>query len=77
MPLIDGRVLGVPLAYFPKLMRASERQKQKYILSGGGIGIHWEHLDEDISVSGLLLGFGDQTICKKESPLQNQLAVTA
>lgn len=59
--LADGRVLGVPLAYFPRLLKASDRQRKKYILSGGGIGIHWEHLDEDISVAGLLLGLGDQT----------------
>lgn len=59
--LEDGRQLGVPLVYFPRLLRATPAQRERYILSGGGIGIHWDELDEDISVAGLLLGLGDQT----------------
>ena len=55
--LRDGRELGVPLAYFPRLLKATAKQRQKYILSGGGIGIHWDELDEDISVKHLLIGF--------------------
>jgi hypothetical protein len=57
----DGRILAVPLAYFPRLMDASAKQLKKYELSGGGTGIHWDELDEDISVEGLLQGRGDQT----------------
>ena len=59
--LADGRQLGVPLAYFPRLLKASPEQRQQYEMSGGGTGLHWEALDEDISVDGLLLGMGDRT----------------
>ena len=59
--LADGRKLGVPLAYFPRLLKATPTQRQDYIISGGGKGLHWEQIDEDISVKGLLLGIGDRT----------------
>jgi hypothetical protein len=59
--LFDGRQLAVPLAYFPRLLHATREQRNHFELSGGGIGIHWEELDEDISVSGLLHGIGDIT----------------
>lgn len=59
--LTDGRQLGVPLAYFPRLLNATQIQREKYIISGGGTGLHWEELDEDISVKSLLLGIGDRT----------------
>ena len=59
--LADGRQLGVPLAYFPRLMRATHAQREAYTLSGGGTGLHWDELDEDISVAGLLAGVGDRT----------------
>ena len=59
--LADGRQLGVPLAYFPRLLRASPEQREQYIVSGGGTGLHWDDLDEDISVPALLLGIGDRT----------------
>ena len=61
LDLADGRRLGVPLAYFPRLLRASAKQRGHYKFSGAGSGIHWEELDEDISVEGLLMGIGDQT----------------
>ncbi|MBN2893521.1 MAG: DUF2442 domain-containing protein [Bacteroidales bacterium] len=59
--LFDGRKLGVPFQYFPKLLKATPEQRENYIISGGGIGLHWEDIDEDISVEGLLLGIGDRT----------------
>ncbi|MCX6582343.1 MAG: DUF2442 domain-containing protein [Candidatus Aminicenantes bacterium] len=59
--LSDGRRLGVPLAYFPRLLHASPGDRERYIISGGGTGLHWDELDEDISLAGLLLGVGDQT----------------
>jgi hypothetical protein len=59
--LADGRQLGVPLAYFPRLLHASPADLDKYTISGGGTGLHWDDLDEDISVSALLLGIGDRT----------------
>jgi hypothetical protein len=59
--LIDGRKLGVPLAYFPRLAQAKPAQRRQYVISGGGIGLHWEALDEDISVPGLMAGRVDAT----------------
>ncbi len=59
--LTDGRTLGIPLAWFPRLLHASLEQRAKYEMSGGGVGLHWEELDEDISVAGLLAGRGDLT----------------
>jgi len=61
LELTDGRQLSVPLAYFPRLLHANKDQLQQFELSGGGTGIHWDTLDEDISVEGLLLGIGDRT----------------
>ena len=54
--LTDGRQLSVPLAYFPSHESASPEQRNKYEISGGGIGLHWDELDEDISVPHLLIG---------------------
>ncbi len=59
--LADGRQLGVPLAYFPRLLRASPADRGRFTLSGGGTGIHWDDLDEDISVPALLMGVGDRS----------------
>lgn len=58
--LADGRQLGVPLAYFPRLLKATPSQRSRYSISGGGTGLHWDDLDEDISVAGLLMGIGDR-----------------
>ena len=52
--LSDGRVVSVPLAWFPRLGGASDRERSDWELIGGGIGIHWEAIDEDISVASLL-----------------------
>jgi len=59
--LADGRQLGIPLAYFPRLANASLAQRKKYTISGGGIGLHWDDLNEDISVPGLLMGQVDNS----------------
>jgi hypothetical protein len=59
--LVDGRQLGVPLAYFPRLLRATPEQRCDFVISGGGAALHWDALDEDISVEGLLAGRGDLT----------------
>ena len=48
--LLDGREISVPLEWFPKLRDATEAERKKWRLIGKGIGIHWEELDEDISV---------------------------
>jgi hypothetical protein len=58
--LTDGRTIGVPLAWFPKLFRATPEQRAAVEISP--MGLHWEALDEDISIAGLLAGRGDQTI---------------
>jgi hypothetical protein len=57
--LDDGRTLGVPLAWFPRLMRGTAEARAQVTLSV--TGLHWEGLDEDISVAGLIAGRGDQT----------------
>ena len=59
--LRDGRELSVPIDWFPRLRRATPAQRQNWRLIGRGEGIHWPEIDEDISVLGLLAGFGDQT----------------
>jgi hypothetical protein len=59
--LIDGRKLGVPLAYFPRLLNATPEQRELYEMSGGGSGLHWDQIDEDINVENLLMGIGDRT----------------
>jgi len=53
--LADGRMLGVPLAYFPRLLNATEDQRQSYTISGGGTGLHWEEIDEDICVQEVVI----------------------
>ena len=52
--LRDGRVLSVPLSWFPRLRNASSDERSRWEILGDGIGIHWPILDEDISVAGLL-----------------------
>jgi hypothetical protein len=57
--LQDGRVIGAPLAWFPRLLAATPAQRAQCELSP--MGLHWEALDEDVSVEGLLAGRGDQS----------------
>ncbi len=52
--LADGREIAVPLVWFPRLQNAAPEERKKWRLIGGGIGIHWEDVDEDISVESLL-----------------------
>ena len=52
--LQDGREIGVPLLWFPRLRKASEEQLKEWRFIGNGVGIHWESIDEDISISALL-----------------------
>src|ERR1700687_5752138 len=54
--LRDGRVVSVPLAWYPRLAKGSPSERRRWELLGPGIGIHWPDLDEDISVDGLLQG---------------------
>ncbi len=64
--LADGRTLSVPLPFFPRLLNGTDEQRKNFIISGGGNGIHWEELEEDIDVNNLLHGFGDTT--NKQNP---------
>ena len=73
--LADGRKLGVPLAYFPRLLHATPRQRKNYIISGGGTGLHWEDVDEDICVKSLVMGVGDRTRSRSHQRLANKKAV--
>ena len=57
--LEDARTVGVPLAWFPRLFHATPAQRADFFLSPSGI--HWDEIDEDISVAGLLAGYGDMT----------------
>jgi hypothetical protein len=57
--LSDGRSLGVPLSWFPRLSEATPAQRLDFTISPGGL--HWDALDEDISIEGLLAGRSDQT----------------
>jgi hypothetical protein len=54
--LEDGRSIGAPLEWFPRLRDASDADRGRWRLIGRGVGIHWEALDEDLSVRGLLEG---------------------
>ena len=54
--LIDGRTITVPLAWYPRLLHASPEQRINWKICGGGYGIHWPEIDEDLSTEGLLRG---------------------
>jgi len=52
----DGRTITVPLTWYPRLLQATPKQREHWKISGGGYGIHWPELDEDLSTEGLLRG---------------------
>ena len=54
--LMDGRNISVPLVWYPRLLAASAQQRQNWKVAGGGYGIHWPDIDEDLSTEGLLRG---------------------
>lgn len=54
--LMDGRIISVPLMWFPLLREATPEQRSHYEIGGGGISLHWPDIDEDLSVAGLLAG---------------------
>ena len=54
--LTDGRLISVPILYFPLLRQATPDQRAKYEIGGGGTSLHWPELDEDLSVAGLMAG---------------------
>jgi hypothetical protein len=54
--LKDGRTIAVPLTWYPRLLNASPKQRKNWRIAGGGYGIHWPEIDEDLSTEGLLRG---------------------
>ena len=54
--LLDGRTISVPLVWYPRLLSASPAQRSNWRMAGGGFGIHWPDIDEDLSTEGLLRG---------------------
>lgn len=54
--LVDGRILSTPLAWYPRLLHATAEQRNNFVISGAGFGIHWPDVDEDLSVQGMLAG---------------------
>jgi len=54
--LADGRSISVPLAWYPRLLHATPRERDNWEIAGAGFGIHWPDIDEDLSVEGLLRG---------------------
>lgn len=54
--LMDGRSITVPLAWYPRLFSATPKRRRRWEIAGGGYGIHWPDIDEDLSTEGLLRG---------------------
>ncbi len=54
--LVDGRSISVPLVWYPRLLNATAAQRQNWQIAGGGYGIHWPDIDEDLNTEGLLRG---------------------
>lgn len=54
--LMDGRTISAPLAWYPRLLNATAQQRARWEKAGGGYGIHWPEIDEDLSTEGLLRG---------------------
>ena len=54
--LIDGRSIAVPLTWYPRLLNATPKQRSQWEICGGGYGLHWESIDEDLSIEGMLRG---------------------
>ena len=54
--LTDGRIISVPINWFPLLREATPEQRDHYEIGGGGISLHWPEIDEDLSIAGLMAG---------------------
>ena len=77
LQLTDGRQLAVPLAYYPRLLHATAEQRARVEMSGGGSGLHWPDVDEELSVEGLLHGIPDQTRLGREHRASCELCKSA
>ena len=65
--LVDGRTIAVPLVWYPRLLHATAKQRANWQLSGGGYGIHWPDIDEDLSTEGLLRGIPAPRAAKRNA----------
>lgn len=65
--LYDGRTISVPLSWYPKLLKATQKERSHWEICGGGYGIHWPQIDEDLSTEGLLRG--------ASAPIKNKVRV--
>lgn len=75
--LSDGRTIAVPLAWYPRLIHSSIEERNNYRLIGGGSGIHWNDLDEDISLKNLIVGQPSRESQKSFQRWLNDRAVSA
>jgi hypothetical protein len=73
LKLSDGRTLGVPPAWFPRVLHATPAQRDRFEIGGGDEGLHWDELDEDIPVPTLVAGRGDITR-RKAYPIFNTIS---
>ncbi|MEI8300750.1 MAG: DUF2442 domain-containing protein [Chlamydiota bacterium] len=62
--LMDGRTISVPLSWYPKLLKATLKQRSNWVICGGGYGIHWPDMDEDLSTEGMLRGASAPCVSK-------------
>jgi hypothetical protein len=65
--LVDGREISVPLEWYPRLLKATPKQRANYRLIGEGTGIHWPDIDEDLDLEGILGGFPSPEYKKHKS----------
>ena len=70
--LMDGRTISAPLMWYPKLLKASPQERSHWEVCGGGYGIHWPDIDEDLSIEGLFRG-SPAPITKKSAPFKRTI----
>jgi hypothetical protein len=70
--LMDGRTISVPLVWYPRLLNATPKQRQHWQIAGGGYGIHWPDIDEDLNTEGLLRGAPAPRVPEKKSAAKNK-----
>jgi hypothetical protein len=71
--LMDGRTISVPLTWYPNLLKATPQQRAHWEICGGGYGIHWPEIDEDLSTEGLLRGSPAPSTNRIKTPKQKAI----
>jgi hypothetical protein len=66
--LKDDRTISVPLAWYPRLQKATPKQRKNWQIAGGGYGIHWPEIDEDLNTEGLLRGAPAPRVARQVAP---------